>query len=750
MQEYQLGDTIGGRYKLLEVLGEGGMGKVYKALDIKLEQEVAFKTLKPGVEGSETIQRMIREAKGLARFRTNPNILTIYDFYEDSNVLGIITEFVDGITLGTLFKQQKTIYPHIFLMIIREICDALERPHAEGFIHRDLKPANVMIDRAGRIILMDFGLIKQLGNSDLTEANQVLGTPAYISPETLKQEPVGPYSDIFAIGIMLYEIVLGCHPFRLPNSTVYELLNNIMNSQFRKPSEVHPDIDPELEQIMVKCLERNSQDRFSDAGLVKGVLDRYLAKYGLHHPKDEIHLFVQSSPEYIANFTKRLNDLAEAWQAENRESDVLSIRSVIARFAPIPANGETMTLGSEAGAIPLFPAPSAQAAPHSSTPSGPPDEVKSGGNQAALKSASHGETMATPAAAVKPQPATTKRPLWLIAMVVGLGLIGLLGKFFLFSPSAPLDQNSLMEPQAKPIPAAPPLEKVATPTAPAEKEIEPKASEMPVLQPPAAPPEAALEAIGVKDAATPLAEKAAGSSVMPEKADPPVVQLEKSPSPAEKNTPATASSSPETPLAPPSDNAQPVALRKASRPGECPAGMVKIATKERRIGQFCLDKHEFSVKNCRDLKTNCQLPAAPQKNDPIDLPIRLVTFEEARQYCQVQGLELPSVTYWQASARGLSNSLARFNVLSRLHRTAKLLTIHELSRDQSAFGVQGLGGNVREWAIAEDGQAAICGQGFDNEVENATTLARCEKSRDPKGANRQKNVGFRCMQKLIP
>jgi serine/threonine-protein kinase len=339
MAEYKVGDIVGNRYKLLLVLGEGGMGKVYKALDTKLDQDVAFKTIKPGIGGSTIVRRMIREAKSLAKFRSNPNILTIYDFYEDDQVVGLITEYIDGSTLSALMKLTPRLYPPILLLIIREICEALEEPHAAGFIHRDLKPANIMIEKNGRIVLMDFGLIKQLGGSkeevtQVSNSSDLLGTPGYVSPEVVTQQEIGPYSDIFAIGIMLYEIVVGYNPFRHQTRTIYEILSNIVEGRVVPPSKFLPNMDPALDKLIIRALHPQVEHRHQQVSRVKNILDTYLAKYHLPHPKEELRMLMADPEGYrhalAGRFMETSREMLQAGQAE----DALRILTDIYRFNP--------------------------------------------------------------------------------------------------------------------------------------------------------------------------------------------------------------------------------------------------------------------------------------------------------------------------------------------------------------------------------------------------------------------------------
>ena len=255
-------------YKILEKLGEGGMGEVYKAQDTKLDRFVALKFLPSKLTATEDEKsRFIQEAK-TASAMNHPNVCTIYSIEEYENKDGdkqlfIAMEFVDGKTLsdkkGTLSDKQK-------LEISAQVAEGLAAAHEKGIVHRDIKPDNIMIRKDGIVQIMDFGLAKLYasGNvSRLTKAGTTLGTMGYMSPEQIQGQDVDHRTDIFSLGVVLYELFAGASPFKGMHEAA--LVYEIVNTDVPPISEEKPEFDPELDRLILECLEKDPPDRCQSA-----------------------------------------------------------------------------------------------------------------------------------------------------------------------------------------------------------------------------------------------------------------------------------------------------------------------------------------------------------------------------------------------------------------------------------------------------------------------------------------------------
>ncbi len=312
-----------GRYRIEEVLGKGGMGVVYRAVDTLLEREVAFKTIrtdfleeKDPQERAEFIRRFQREAKNLARHE-HENILEIYDFSgADSELVYIVTKLIRGKDLGTLLEEGQT-YLRIPLMIVSQICSALSSIHAEGIVHRDLKPGNIMVEQTGRAYLLDFGLSKDTHAATKITNNQILGTLDYMAPEQLLDQPISPATDIFAVGVILYEIATGQLPFE---GKLYSKIQRIVEGSFLPPRKFVPSLDPRVERLILSALRHESVSRFTEISALKAELDEYLAEIGITDPVGELSAFLGDRATYEATFRRRLLEAGERLLDEGDEA----------------------------------------------------------------------------------------------------------------------------------------------------------------------------------------------------------------------------------------------------------------------------------------------------------------------------------------------------------------------------------------------------------------------------------------------
>lgn len=243
------GTILGDRYRIVSLVGKGGMGEVYRADDLKLGQTVALKFL--AHHGNAT--RLYQEVR-IGRQVSHPNVCRLYDIAEVDGQFFITMEFVDGEDLASLLRRVGRLPSEKALMLTREICAGLAAAHDRGVIHRDLKPANVMVDGRGRARVTDFGLAL----ADGTTADTA-GTPAYMAPEQLAGEGASTKSDIYALGLVLYEIFTGRRTFDATSTP--DLLARRQRADFTRPSAVTRDVPAIVERIIVRCLDANPQAR---------------------------------------------------------------------------------------------------------------------------------------------------------------------------------------------------------------------------------------------------------------------------------------------------------------------------------------------------------------------------------------------------------------------------------------------------------------------------------------------------------
>ncbi len=269
-----IGQTIS-HYKILEKLGEGGMGVVYKAQDTKLDRLVALKFLPTQLAASEQDKaRFVQEAKAASAIN-HPNICTIYSIEDHEGQLFIAMEFVDGRTLrdrkeGTSVKQA--------IEIGIQIADGLAAAHEKGIVHRDIKPENIMVRKDGIVQIMDFGLAKLRGVSRLTKEGSTVGTAGYMSPEQVQGLDADHRSDVFSLGALLHELLTGRLPFKGVHETA--LMYEIVNVDAVPPSSLVPEIEPELDRIILECLQKEPDERCQSAKEVSRDLKRYKRESG--------------------------------------------------------------------------------------------------------------------------------------------------------------------------------------------------------------------------------------------------------------------------------------------------------------------------------------------------------------------------------------------------------------------------------------------------------------------------------------
>ncbi len=257
------GTVLGGRYEILQMLGLGGMGAVYKAQDLELDRTIALKVIRPDLASNPEALARFKQELLTARQVTHRNVIRIFDIGEADGIKFITMEYLVGTDLRALLAERGKLPPEEAIEIIQQVCAGLGAAHSEGIIHRDLKPGNIMRDSQGRVVVMDFGLARSLQSDGLTQTGAMLGTVEYMSPEQARAEKLDGRSDIFTIGLILYELLTGKMPFKA-DSAIASLLKRTQE-RAAPVTELDPTIPHSLSEVVAKCLEREPSHRFQSA-----------------------------------------------------------------------------------------------------------------------------------------------------------------------------------------------------------------------------------------------------------------------------------------------------------------------------------------------------------------------------------------------------------------------------------------------------------------------------------------------------
>jgi serine/threonine protein kinase len=262
-----------GKYRIIKELGAGGMGTVYEAVHESLDRTVALKVIKDTFAGKDShLNRFKREADVCANLK-HKNIIELYDYGEENGILFYAMELIDADTLDDYAEKLGGRVPVAkALKIGEQLCEALSYLHERGLIHRDLKPANIMINSKGHVTLMDFGLVKALEKTQLTQEGKAIGTPRYMSPEMLRASGVTKSSDIFQLGIILYEIVTGTTPFT--GTDIYVLARNILSTDPKPAGQIVKGVSPYFDALITNCLEKETSVRYKTADEVRNDINR--------------------------------------------------------------------------------------------------------------------------------------------------------------------------------------------------------------------------------------------------------------------------------------------------------------------------------------------------------------------------------------------------------------------------------------------------------------------------------------------
>ena len=259
----QPGRFLGNRYEIVKLLGEGGMGKVYQARDLEVDCFVALKVIRPDLAQNPEILHRFKQELILAREVTHRNVIRIFDLGQAKGIKFITMEFVEGRDLRAVLRERGKLSPDEAVQIIVQVCRALEAAHAAGVVHRDLKPQNIMLDAKDRVYVMDFGIAHSLETPGMTQTGALMGTPEYMSPEQAKGMKVDARSDLFALGIIFYEMLTGVSPYKA--DTALATLLKRTQERPQPPADVDPTIPKPISDVVMKCLEIDRDRRYSTA-----------------------------------------------------------------------------------------------------------------------------------------------------------------------------------------------------------------------------------------------------------------------------------------------------------------------------------------------------------------------------------------------------------------------------------------------------------------------------------------------------
>jgi serine/threonine protein kinase/Tfp pilus assembly protein PilF len=269
--ELSRGSTFAGRYEIIEELGRGGMGNVYRVYDTKIKEEVALKLLKPEIASDKkTIERFSNELKFARKIR-HKNVCQMFELMEEEDTHFITMEYVSGEDLKSFIRRVGQLPSGKAISISKQVCEGLAEAHKLGVIHRDLKPSNIMVDDEGNARIMDFGIARSIKGKGITGAGVMVGTPEYMSPEQAEVKEVDKRSDIYSLGIILYEMVTGRAPF--DGETPLSIAMKHKSEEPQDPRALNTQIAEDLSKVILKCMEKDKEKRYQSAGELRSELE---------------------------------------------------------------------------------------------------------------------------------------------------------------------------------------------------------------------------------------------------------------------------------------------------------------------------------------------------------------------------------------------------------------------------------------------------------------------------------------------
>jgi serine/threonine protein kinase/tetratricopeptide (TPR) repeat protein len=265
-EELTTGSTFAGRYQIIEELGRGGMGRVYKVLDKETNEKIALKLIKPEIAADKKTVERFRNELTAARKIAQKNVCRMYDLGKEKGSYYITMEYISGQDLKSLIRQTGQLTVGKAISIAKQICEGLAEAHSLGVVHRDLKPNNIMIDQGGNAKIMDFGIARSLEANGITDAGVMIGTPEYMSPEQVEGKEITQRSDIYSLGIILYEMTTGRVPFE--GESPFSIGVKHKSEAPKDPKELNPQIPEDLNRMMLRCLEKDKEKRYQSVDKV--------------------------------------------------------------------------------------------------------------------------------------------------------------------------------------------------------------------------------------------------------------------------------------------------------------------------------------------------------------------------------------------------------------------------------------------------------------------------------------------------
>jgi serine/threonine protein kinase len=271
-EELTTGSTFAGRYQIIEELGKGGMGKVYKVLDKETNERIALKLIKPEMASDKNTIERFRNELTTARKIRHKNVCAMYDLNREQDNYYITMEYVSGGDLKKFIRRSKRLDIGTAISIAKQVCEGLGEAHGLGIVHRDLKPNNIMIDDLGNAKIMDFGIARTVKSKGITGSGVMIGTPEYMSPEQVDGKDVDGRTDIYAMGVILYEMLTGQLPFE--GDTPFTVGIKQKSEIAKSPQEINPNLSDDLSQVILKCLEKVRDSRYQNTEELYTELDR--------------------------------------------------------------------------------------------------------------------------------------------------------------------------------------------------------------------------------------------------------------------------------------------------------------------------------------------------------------------------------------------------------------------------------------------------------------------------------------------
>jgi serine/threonine protein kinase len=269
-EELTRGTQFAERYMIIEELGKGGMGRVYRVEDTKTKEDIALKLIKPEIAADKRTLERFRNELTTARKIRHKNICGMYDLGEDKGTHFITMEYVPGEDLKSFIRRSEQLAIGTTIKIAKQVCEGLNEAHRLGVVHRDLKPSNIMIDKEGNARIMDFGIAQSLKSKGITGSGIIIGTPEYMSPEQAEAKEIDERSDIYSLGIILYELVTGRLPFE--GDTPLSIAMQHKSEIPKNPKEINTQIPEDLSRLILRCLDKDKENRYQNAGDLRSEL----------------------------------------------------------------------------------------------------------------------------------------------------------------------------------------------------------------------------------------------------------------------------------------------------------------------------------------------------------------------------------------------------------------------------------------------------------------------------------------------